>query len=96
MFLAIDALLSYAFIDPVGYGPGKRLSFEEYHAIPDGWEIEHVLEAYRRLEGRFDIMPLQVRPDANAWFFYRQVISIKDSLEGKSENASSVSACLAR
>jgi hypothetical protein len=32
--------------------------------MPDGWEIEHVLEAYRRLEGRFDIMPHQVRPDA--------------------------------
>ena len=58
----------------MGYGPGKRLSFEEYHAIPDGWEIEHVLEAYRRLEGRFDIMPRQVRPGADAWFFYHQVL----------------------
>lgn len=58
----------------MGYGPGKAFSFEEYHTIPRGWEVDSVLEAYGRLQGYFDITPRQVRPDASPWFFYRQIL----------------------
>lgn len=58
----------------MGYGPGKSVSFEEYHRIPRGWEVDVVLEAYERMQGRFDITPHQVQHDAAPWFFYRQLL----------------------
>ena len=65
----------------LGYGPGKSISFEEYHRIPRGWEVDLVLEKYERMQGRFDITPRQVQSDASPWFFYhRLLLNIADGV----------------
>jgi len=58
----------------MNYGGHHKLSFEEYHAIPGGWDEASIESAHKALGGKFDIHPTQV-PDAyHPWLKYRQIL----------------------
>ena len=56
------------------YGGKHQRSFEEYHAIPDGWDVSSIGKAYASLRGKFDILPVHVPDDRDPWFKYRQTL----------------------
>jgi hypothetical protein len=56
------------------YGGKHQRSFEKYHAIPDGWDVSSIENAYRFLHGAFDIRPLQVPEVSDPWLKYRQTL----------------------
>ncbi len=62
------------YVNSRGYGPGRKYTFQEYHAVPRGWDFGAVLSAHSLLKGTFDIYPHQVRAGAGDWWLYHQTL----------------------
>ena len=56
------------------FGGKHKRSFEEYHAVPDGWDAASLASAHATLHGKFDIRPTQIPDTWDPWLKYRQTL----------------------
>lgn len=49
-------------------------TFEEYHAIPEGWDVVSILSEHKRLAGTYDVRPVKIPEHWSPWFKYRQTL----------------------
>lgn len=56
------------------FGPGKNISSEDYHATPERWRPQYVLERYKIMHGKYPIAPDNIPAEWSDGHRYVQIL----------------------